>query len=284
MFNTIIILAGLIIGSLTDIKTREIPDALNFSLIGIGLLSGLLLSIFHSSSYYLANSFLGFLAGAIIGLLLFYTGQWGGGDAKMVMGIGALTGISLSEFSTGIPLFIVFIINSLLIGAFYGLIWVLALGLSKFREVRKEFKKVRETKQALLFRKLFILITIILVPLLFIIKTSFILKVAMITGLFFFFLSFHASMLLRSVEKAAMVKKIDVSKLTEGDWVVEEVKIENNKTFKPPKTGVSVKDIQMLKKNKVKKVAVKQGIPFVPSFLLAYIATLLLGNWLILIF
>ena len=284
MFNAFIVLAGLLIGSLIDIRTREIPDTLNFSLIGIGLISGVFLSIFHLSTSYVTGSVLGLLAGAIIGIFLFYTGQWGGGDAKMVMGVGALTGLSLSEFATGIPLFLVFIINSLLIGAVYGLIWVLVVGLKNFKDVKKEFSAMRSDRQVIVFRKIIILILLIIVPLLFIISLPFIVRIIFLVALSFFFFSFHASMFLRSVEKVGMVKTLSVSNLTEGDWVVEHIKLKNGKMFKPPKTGVSIEDINLLKKNNVKKVAVKQGIPFVPSFLLAYIVTLFLGNWFLFLF
>lgn len=279
MFNTFIVLAGLLLGSLIDIRTREIPDTLNFSLIGIGLISGLFMSVFHSSISYIASSITGFLAGAIIGIFLFYTGQWGGGDAKMVMGIGALTGLSLHEFGAGIPFFLVFIINSLLIGAVYGLIWVFAISIKNFKEIRKEFTAMRQDKQVIFLRKIIIALLIIIIPLLFILQIDFIAKIMILVALFFFFISFHASMFLRATVKVGMVKDMEVSKLTEGDWVVEQVKLKKGKVFKPPKTGVSLDDIDLLKKNNVKKVAVKQGIPFVPSFLLAYIATLFIGNW-----
>ncbi len=279
MFVHLVVLAGLIIGSLSDIKTREVPDTLNFGLIAVGLVSGLFLSLFHETASYFISSLLGFLAGVLIGVLLFYTGQWGGGDAKMIMGIGALAGLSISEFAVGIPFFFLFIINSLLIGAFYGLIWVVVIGLKKFKDVKQELASLRTSRQALLFRKTFIVITLIVVPLIFILGLPFLVKFLIITGLLFIFIAFHASIILRAVEQIAMSKKVSVSKLTEGDWVIEEVRLKNNKIFSPPKTGVSYDDIKMLKDNNIKKVVVKEGIPFVPSFLMAYIITFFFGNW-----
>ena len=38
--------------------------------------------------------------------------------------------------------------------------------------------------------------------------------------------------------------------------------------------------IEMLKKNKIRKIKIKIGIPFIPGFLLGYIIILIFGNWI----
>jgi len=68
-----------------------------------------------------------------------------------------------------------------------------------------------------------------------------------------------------------MIKVLKVNDLTEGDWVVEDVFHSKKKICGPNDLGLTLKQIELLKKYKVKKVIVKQGIPFVPSFFVAFI-------------
>src|SRR4030042_2231394 len=66
-----------------------------------------------------------------------------------------------------------------------------------------------------------------------------------------------------------MIKNLEVSKLTEGDWLYKDLKI-GNKTIKAKWDGLSESEIKMIKK-KFRKVKIKQGIPFVPVFLISFI-------------
>jgi hypothetical protein len=77
-----------------------------------------------------------------------------------------------------------------------------------------------------------------------------------------------------------MIKDLPVKKLTEGDWIHKEVYIGKKLITGPKDLGISREQIEELKKysakGKIKTVAVKEGIPFIPVFLLAYIATIIL--------
>ena len=90
-----IALIGLIIGSITDLKTREVPDWLNYGLISIGLGLNLIFAFIYRDYWIFLNSLIGFIAFLLIALAMFYTGQWGGGDSKMLMGLGATIGINI---------------------------------------------------------------------------------------------------------------------------------------------------------------------------------------------
>src|SRR3989338_11110508 len=114
-----IILVGLFIGSYTDIKTREVPDWLNYGLIVIGIALNLLFSIIYWNLDYIINSIAGFIVFLLLALLMFYAGQWGGGDSKMIMALGALIGFNLRIDS----LFLAFIVNAMIAGGIYGLLW-----------------------------------------------------------------------------------------------------------------------------------------------------------------
>ena len=79
----IIGLIGLILATLNDIKHKEVPDFISYSLIAIGLSLRLIyLLTYKQYSYFLYA----LLYGAIffgLGSIMYYTKQWGGGDTKL---------------------------------------------------------------------------------------------------------------------------------------------------------------------------------------------------------
>ena len=79
-----------------------------------------------------------------------------------------------------------------------------------------------------------------------------------------------------AVEKSALIKSVSPEKLTEGDWLLKDVKI-GKTVIKADFDGLSKKDIALIKKAN-KAVMIKYGLPFVPVFLLAFITELVFGN------
>ena len=79
---------------------------------------------------------------------------------------------------------------------------------------------------------------------------------------------FHA---LKAVENTVMYKTIPVNRITEGDWIVDKAV---RKRFHIPQWGIEKSQIDQLKKSHIKNIKIKEGIPFVPSFLLAVIVVL----------
>ena len=80
-----ITLIWLVIASFHDIKTREIPDWISFSLIGLAFVARGITSLREGSAYPLLWTGIGLVIGIAFSLLLYYTKQWGGGDAKLFM-------------------------------------------------------------------------------------------------------------------------------------------------------------------------------------------------------
>ena len=78
----------------TDLKTTEIPDWLNFGFIGVALGIRAIFSVEQGFTI-LLSGILGFVIFFILACSLYYTNQWGGGDSKLLMGMGAVIGISL---------------------------------------------------------------------------------------------------------------------------------------------------------------------------------------------
>jgi len=276
----IIALLLLSIGSYTDIKTREVPDWLNFSLIGIGFGIAILGSLIFNTWNYIIYATAGFLLCLLISLLMFYTGQWGGGDSKMIMGIGALMGLNIFNINYTSFSLISFLINILFVGAFYGLFWSVILSIKNRKKFAKQAKKTILRSKIINYTLL--IISIILISAVVLTK-DFLLKTIPFLALMLI-LMYYLYHYIKIVEKVCMIKYVKPDQLTEGDWIAKDIKIKNKVIASPKDLGISLKQIKLLKKlekqNKIKKVLIKEGIPFVPSFLIAYITALIFGNLL----
>ena len=88
---------ALLIGSITDLKKREVPDWINYGLIIFGVSLNLLFSFIYSNPFFVIGSITGLLIFFVLAYVMFYSGQWGGGDSKMLMGLGAIYGISFTS-------------------------------------------------------------------------------------------------------------------------------------------------------------------------------------------
>jgi len=270
-----IVLIALVIGTYTDFKTREVPDWLNYSLIFMGFgLRTIFTTVYHDWSYIIEGIF-GFVAFLILALVMFYAGQWGGGDSKMVMGLGALIGLELSTNS----FLIGFLINIFIFGAVFGLLFSVYLAILHRRLFVKEFNRRFAEKRT---EKWFVWVgTIALLAASLLVPPFMKVSLVVLAGLLL--LSFYIFIYLKSVEKASMIRWVDPEKLTEGDWVVQDVVIGGKRICGPKDLGLEMRQIKRLirlkKQKKIKKVLIKYGIPFVPSFLIAFIVTFLYGNF-----
>src|SRR3989344_7002336 len=130
---------ALAVASYHDWKTREVADWLSYALLGSALGLRLLFSVAYSDWMILVSGLAGFAVFFLLGCAFYYSGQWGGGDSKLLMGVGAILGLDLT-FS-GIPLIAVYFLFSLFSGAGYGLVWIIVLSARHFSRVRKEFLK-----------------------------------------------------------------------------------------------------------------------------------------------
>ncbi len=72
----------------------------------------------------------------------------------------------------------------------------------------------------------------------------------------------------KAIDEVCMIKKISPKNLTEGDWLYKDVKI-GNKFVKKSWDGLTKQEIKLLKKKDY--VFVRQGIPFSPAFLIAFL-------------
>jgi len=84
----------------------------------------------------------------------------------------------------------------------------------------------------------------------------------------------------RLIEKNIMIKKIPVNKLTEGDWIIKNIYFRGKLIYNKNNPGITISDIKLLKKYKIRNVLIKEGMPFIPSFLISLIVSLIFGNLL----
>ncbi len=276
--------AVLLAGSITDLKTREVPDFVNYGFIISGASLSLLFSIIYSDYSFIINSAIGLLVFFGIAYIMFYAGQWGGGDSKMLMGIAAMIGIDIffrkEQFLLG------FLINVLLVGAVYGLIWSAFLAFKNRKTFRKELEKILSQNNVVRIKRILLIAMLALSALLFAAyEKSFFDKKGFFLLLSLAFLvltTFYLWVFVRAIEKSAMYKLVEPSILTEGDWIVNDVYVGGKYVCGPKDLGIEKNQIKKLvdfhKRGKVGKILIKEGIPFVPSFLIAFAVTLFFGN------
>lgn len=281
-------LVALVIGSITDIKKREVPDFLNFSLIILGVIIGGILSILNWSIWPVLTAIGGLISGYLIAAAMYYTGQWGGGDAKMLMGLGALHGVAfLGPYSfithKVFPFFFTLIITIMVAGAIYSLCYLIGLILVKWKPYRRALrKKLRE--KAIRQQRWIALAIVVIASISILILPDTQLRILIGTFATLVVLGLYSGLLIKTAEKALMIKKISVNKLVEGDWIAKEIKVKDEIICGPKTLGVEEKHIALLKKKGIKEVYVKEGVPFIPGFLLGYIMMLILGNWMNIMF
>ena len=293
MFVDILLIAiglgGIIIGSITDIQKREVADYVNYFLIFSGLGVRLIYSIFVWQWSFFLYGLLGFGSFLALAYIMFLSGQWGGGDSKMLMGMGALFA-TYPEFLKnyfspellGMPFLASFWINLLLLGAVYGVFWTIGLGIFHFKDLKKSMKFyfkipiIRKVRFYTHLVSIVLILTGIIVPV-------FIIRLFSLVFGFILLFFVYLFIVIKSVEKACMYRVLTPDKLVEGDWPVDDVLVDGKVVFsKDKKVGFEQEDLEAIMKfynqKKIKTVKVKHGIPFVPSFLFSLIVTLSYGN------
>lgn len=89
---------GSVYAALWDLKTTEIPDEIPHAMIIFALVFYGIQSVIESNYWIFLNSV---IAGGIIfalGFIMYYAGQWGGGDAKILAAIIFLLPVANTTF------------------------------------------------------------------------------------------------------------------------------------------------------------------------------------------
>ncbi|VVB80521.1 Type IV leader peptidase family protein [uncultured archaeon] len=267
-FIFILYFFGILLACFQDIKRREVDDWLNLALFFSGTAYLFFSSSISSSSIAGYGFFVFFMA--LVSFSLYNGRFFAGGDAKLVF---ALTPFFYNfTFINSLKGFFLFFIFLVLAGAIYGLLFILYLSVRDFRKLRKDliedFRKNRLTKY-------FIVIILVFLLLGFFDLFFLIAALALLLVVFLFFLT-------KSLEKVSFTVEKNYFDLQEGDWLRKDIKI-GNRVIRASWDGLSKEDIVLIRKYK-KKVVVKEGIPYVPAFLLAFIFYFLKADFLRLLF
>ena len=240
-----------------DIRKREVANWLNFSLIAFALAYRAFYSLQTSNFNFLYLGILGFAIFLGLAHIFYYSKTFAGGDAKLMMGYGAI--LPFNNYASLFYIAVIFLFLLFFFGAIYSLTYSFFIVAKQKTKFKKEFfKKIKKHKYIIMLSLIAFLISMTYS----IVQPSIIL-IAII------FLSPLLYIYTKSLDKC-MLKLLSPNKLTEGDWLESDIKI-GNKTIKKSVHGLSLSDISILKKYR-KKVLIKQGIPFTPAFLLSLIA------------
>ncbi len=266
-----------------DLKTGEIPDKFTLGLVIAALALRAGFSACMGDLTYLLD---GIIVGGIFfgfGAALFYTGGWGGGDAKLIAGIGAALGgliaptIIDSSFAV-FPAFFGLFVSLSMVAIPYSLGYALILSFKRPEVFSATYSKIKEAW-------LMLAAALIASATLFILFKPYNLVLALTAAsppLFFVLIMF-----VRSVEELAMRKEISIGELQEGDMVVEDLVADGKRIIgKRDMDGISKEALEELKKAKKKpeKVKIKWGIKFAPAFPLAILLSPFWAGLILLLF
>jgi len=258
-------LSGIIAASMMDLKRREVDNWLNlflivgsFVFVGFGaILSGDLDIIFHAGFLFVVM---------FVVMNLFYEGRvFAGGDAKLLL---AMTMFFIcSSFYGSIINVGVFLLFLMISGSVYGLVYSLVLWIRDFEKINEEIASQVAGRRSQVAG----LVGIGVVLFLF----GFVNFMFFMFGIMFFVFPL-LFVFAKGLENVSMIREVSGSELREGDWLVDDVKV-GGRTVKADWDGLSLEDIDLLKKKK--GILIKDGLPFVPAFLIAFLGYAFLKSW-----
>ncbi|MBX4196458.1 A24 family peptidase [Candidatus Pacearchaeota archaeon] len=243
--------------TIQDLRSREVSNWLNFSLVAFAIAYRAFYSIFTKDFGFFLWGLAGFALFFGLAYAFYYARAFAGGDAKLLMGIGIV--LPFASLFDLWYLSLIFIFLLFFLGALYSLIYSIYIVWNN----RKNFKMFLAPQYALL---VFVLgIALVINGILY--APSFWLKETLsVAGLILCISMLY--LYLKALERC-MIKRISPEKLTEGDWLHQDVKVGKH-VIKKSVHGLSWKDIRLLRKFN-KSVLIKEGIPFVPAFFLAFL-------------
>lgn len=236
-----------------DLKKREVPNWLNFSLIAFALAYRAFYSAFSGEEMFFIIGIVGFAVFFALAHGFYYLRAFAGGDAKLLMGFGVI--LPYNDFSGLIYMGIIFIFALFLIGTIYSLIYSVFIVRKNWVKFRKDFKKTIRWGKKLFFG----LIAVLIIAMLFDIDFGIILDLFLIMTLLLY-------AYIKALDVCMIVEK-GAGELQEGDWLEGDVKVGGG-IIKKSVHGLSLKDIKTLMGAR-KKVLIREGIPFTPAFLIS---------------
>jgi len=280
ILSLIITFIVLVIGSLTDFWRREVHDYVSYGLMAASLGIACTYSLAYWSIDFVVHSVLGLIIGILIGYLMFYLGQWGGGDSKMIMGLGAAIGFNaFSIFGQKNYWLLITLINTILFGAIYGVGWSVYLAIKHRKSFLKSLNNFGKQKSIMIARVSLLVFTLIsAAAIVLFVRDE--LRMLLLIILAAILAVFYSWIFMKVIEESCMIKKVSADMLTEGDWINKNIYVGKKYVAGPKDLGISREQISLIKKysrfGRIKKIEVKEGIPFIPVFLIGFLITMYL--------
>lgn len=265
-------LVWMIFAVVQDLRKREIADWLNFSLIIFALGFRFFYSLFSMEGFgFFYQGLLGLGVFFLLGNALYYGKMFAGGDAKLMIALGAVLPLQ-ENFTTNLEFSAIFFVVFLLVGAVYSLLGSLFFSIKNFQKFRKEISRQFKihSRRSLLALFLALLLSI----------AGFFLDKILIYLAIVVFAIPYVYMYAKAVDESCMIRKTKTSELTEGDWLYKDVRV-RGKVIEATWDGLSKEQIKLLKKSQ-KFVLIRHGIPFSPAFLISFLIFIWIwqkGNW-----
>lgn len=258
-------LAGFLYASYTDLRSKLVPDNLVYGMIVLGLSLRVVQAIvfgFESVSF----SAMALLIYAVLGYVLYRVRAWADGDFGMFVAISLfLPSVTNAPW----PAYLSFISNLALVGVGYGFVYTAYLSLKP--EIFKRWTRAMSVPSWFL-------------SVAFGLCGAFggqALNVPVPVGFLLGFCVYPLSVVSSSLNEV-MRRWVKPSELETGDWVLEDVLAGGKVVIRKDNPGLTRSQIEMLEalysKGRVKKVLIKDGIPFIPVFFLAYVASVWYGD------
>ena len=267
-------LIGSIAAGLYDLKTTEIPDEIPYAMMAVGIIGNLIKT-------YLVWSYWPFLLSMITGLsflgfgfLMYYLGQWGGGDAKILSAIGFLVPVVPPQIKVSLmfPFPVGFFFNVFLVGAVYMIVYAIVLSFIN-RDIWSVFIEGLKANAKIFTTLNLAVMTFLIFFVAFLAKYYGLFPVndMMMFGFAIFLVSMGLFILwkfVKTVEEVGFKKRIPMSQLKVGD-VPLDYKIWE---------GITEKELKKIKNSGKKYIWVKEGVRFAPAFPIALVFTLIFGD------
>ncbi|RLJ01608.1 MAG: hypothetical protein DRP11_04120 [Candidatus Aenigmatarchaeota archaeon] len=290
--NLLVLVAfgGTLAASYFDLKTTEIPDRIPLSMFILGLSVHLYTFLKTGDIWSLGYPLLVGGSLFLLGILMYYTGQWGGGDAKLLGAVGFLLPRAPQGFSSSlfINFPISFLMNLFLVGAVYIIFYSFIFAFMN-QNVIKGF--LRDLKGSTKEFGIFVISVTLTTFAIFIgvglrwgvslsnIISNLIIPVYLIPASIGIFVLWR---FLRVVEETGFRKRINVKHLKEGDMLGEDIK-ELGLSSKIIR-GLTSEEVERIRKSGKKKIWIKEGVRFGPAFPIALAITLLYGSLIVALF
>lgn len=215
-----IALLGSSLAGFYDLRTTEIPDWNSLSMIFLGLGLNLFRSLWTSNPVYFFQSASVGTAFFVFGFLMYMGGQWGGGDAKILTGVGTLLP-SLPAFApaeTLLPFPFSIFVNLFFVGTVYIVVYAFSYAFFNEDIVRQFVNLLKKEKKSLLVFLLVISLLSILPSFVFPGRFSLLFLLLIPAALAIFLLG----KFLKIVEDVGFIREVDSEELEAGDMLAEE--------------------------------------------------------------